>query len=113
MGIHERLMAALLPLGLPVAPDLFDGREGEFITFTVADDRGGDFGDGQAQGGVASVQVHYFGPLEKDWRPVRAAVRKALASAGATYPEVADRSDAKEHTRHLVFLTEWEEGAFE
>ena len=113
MGVHEKIMAALLPLGLPVAPDLFDGREGEFITFSLPDDRGGDFGDGTAQGEVASIQVHYFGPIEKDWRGLRSAIRRALVSAGATYPEVIDRSNIAEHERHLVFLAEWEEGAFE
>lgn len=108
MTVNEKIKNALEPFGLPVTTDFFGGDVEEYFTFNYADDRAADFGDNGPLHVVAYMQVHYFGPMDKDYLAVKKKVRKALFDAGFTYPDVTDATVIEDRIRHLVFECEIE-----
>lgn len=106
--VNEIIVSALRPFGLPIAENLYEGKEKEYFTYNFADDRGADFGDNKPNADVAYMQVHYICPLKKSYADMRRQIRQALTDAGATWAQVTDLSDLSERLRHLVFEFEIE-----
>ena len=107
-SINKIIVSALRPFGLPVAENLYEGTAKEFLTYNYADDREGDAGDDEPQAYVASVQIHYFCPLNASYTDMKRRIRRTLVDAGFTAPEVTDASDTADRVRHLVFECEIE-----
>lgn len=103
MTVNEKIVQTLSSFGLPVTTDFSGGGANEYFTFNYADDRATDFGDDEPQHVVAYMQIHYFGPMEKDYLSFKKKVRRVLFNAGFTYPEVTDASVTADKIRHLVF----------
>ncbi len=103
MTVNEKIIQALAPLGIHIEADFYGNGETEYITFNYADDRAGDFGDNKPLHVVAYMQIHYFAPMDKDYLQIKKQIRKALFSAGFTYPDVTDATVLDERIRHLVF----------
>lgn len=101
-NINEFLTGVLGRIGIPVAESLYEGDEEEFITFNLADSRGHEFGDNDTLGVICYVQVHYVCPWDQDYSGRVRKIRKALFSAGFTYPELTDVSDRQARIRHQV-----------
>lgn len=114
MTAYEAIYSALSPLGIPVCPESYDGRETTYITYNHADDHGADFGDDLPSCNVVAVQVHLFLPYKVDgrrnnylgWKPL---VRDALMQVGFTYPDVSVVTDREANVVHLTFSAEFEE----
>ena len=107
-SVNAIIVRALSSFSLPVAENLYEGKNAEYFTYNFADDRGADFGDNAPQADIAYMQVHYICPLHQSYAEMKKRIRQALVDAGATWPEVTDASDMAERLRHLVFEFEIE-----
>ena len=118
MTAYEAVYAALSTMGIPVAPEAYDGTETSYITYNHADDHGDDFGDNRPSCNVVTLQVHLFLPYKVagrknnylSWKPL---IRDALTTAGFTYPDVTPLTDPESNTVHMVFTADFEEGPLE
>ena len=108
MNVNKIIVSALRPFGLPIAENLYEGKEKKYFTYNFADDRMEDAGDDTAQAYVAYLQIHYFCPMSDSYADMKRSIRRALIGAGFTPPSVVDASDTADRTRHLVFECEIE-----
>lgn len=108
MTLNAALVQTLLPFGLPIRTDFYEGAAEEYFTFNYADDRGADFGDDKPGEVIAAIQLHYFLPMEKDYLEMKKGIRKAIHKAGFTYPSVEILTEPKNHIRHIIFEFEAE-----
>jgi len=86
MTLNERLIAALVPMGLPVSPDIYSGDAQEYITFNF-DLIPFRFADNVPQMYRALVQVHYYCPMALDSVQRRENMKVNLVRAGFGWPE--------------------------
>lgn len=107
MTVNEKIVQALEPFGIPIRADFYGGGEKEYFTFNYADDRAADYGDDAPQHVVASMQIHWFLPRNKDYLKLKKKIRNALFRAGFTYPEVTVITE--KNIRHVVFECEIED----
>ena len=94
----------------PIAPaeaDAYEGKKAVYITFNYHTTPI-NYGDDEPEQERVSVQVHLYAPLGYDITAKRRAVKKALASAGFTYPTYTNASD--KDGQHHVFECETVEG---
>ena len=108
MTVNEKIIQALKPFGIPVVADFSGGGEKEYITFNYASDEAALSGDDGPMEVVASMQIHYFLPMDRDYLSIKKKIRKALFSAGFTYPSVEHLTEPEGNIRHLVFECETE-----
>ena len=102
MNINQTLKAALDPIA-PTEADAYEGKKGVYITFnygTTPD----NFGDDEPEHERVSIQVHLYAPLGFDTVKKRGEIKKALASAGMTWPTYTNASD--KDGQHHVFECE-------
>jgi len=102
MNINQTLRAALSPIA-PAEADAYEGRKGVYITFnydTIPD----DFGDDEPEHERVMAQVHLYAPLGVDTLNKRRAIKRALVSAGFTWPRYTNASD--KDGQHHVFECE-------
>lgn len=108
--IDARLQTALKPSGLPVFPNIYTGRELEYIVTnytTLPALHGGD------RPGAARylVQVHYYLPHKQNPNPVLETLCQALFAAGFTAPSIVPASDA--NGQHYALECEGWDGGFD
>lgn len=106
MTVNEKIMQALKPLGIPVVADFSGGGEKEYITFNCASDEAALSADDGPVEVVASMQIHYFLPMDRDYLSIKKQIRNALFSAGLTYPSVEHLTEPEGNIRHLIFECE-------
>lgn len=107
MTVNEKIVQALSSFEIPITADFFGGGKKEYFTFNYASDRAENFGDDKPLNAVASMQIHYFLPVEKDYLSIKKQIRNALFAAGFTYPVVTHLTEDKK-IRHLIFECEIE-----
>ena len=105
--IDATLQAALAPSGLPVYPNVYTGKELEYLVTnytTLPQMHAGD------RPGAARylVQVHYYLPHKKTPNAVITALCQALWAAGFTAPSVVPASDSE--GQHYVLECEGVDG---
>lgn len=114
--IDARLQAALKPSGLPVFPNVYTGKELEYIVTnytTLPVLHGGD------RPGAARylVQVHYYLPHKKNPNPMLETLCQALFKAGFTAPGIVPAHDADRtiaaNGQHYVLECEGWDGGFD
>lgn len=108
MTVNERIIQALEQSGLEVTPDFTGGGAKEYITFTFPEERAVLHGNNEPLAVVSEVQIHYFLPIEKNYLKNKKEIRKALFSAGFTYPTVTVLTEPDNKTRHIIFECEIE-----
>lgn len=116
--IDERLQTALRPSGLPVFPNIYTGRELEYIVTNYTTLPALHAGD---RPGAARylVQVHYYLPHKKNPNPMLETLCKALFEVGFTAPEITPTSDGNYSDRidangqHYVLECEAWDGGFD
>lgn len=91
MSINETLRAVLEPIA-PAEADAYEGKKAVYITFNYHTTPI-NYGDDEPEQERVSVQVHLYAPLGYDITAKRRAVKKALASAGFTYPTYTNASE--------------------
>lgn len=101
--VNQTLIRALEPLGLPVVPDVDTEGRDRVIVFHY-DLRPIQWADDRPQWLLALIQVHLHLPLGENGLALQAALARALAGAGTTWPEVVDLTD--EQGQHKVFECE-------
>ena len=67
---------------LPVVPDLYEGIEKKYITFTYEDERPIGFGDDVVLADTAYMQVNLFTPKNFNYMTLKTQIRDYLESIG-------------------------------
>ena len=62
MNVNPILMGLKEATGFPVVPDLYEGAEDKYITFTYEDERAALYGDGEELATEVTVQISLFTP---------------------------------------------------
>lgn len=115
MSVSGRIRRAILPLVPVCVPDLYRPKPGqppetEYCTFQY--DEFPDLFADDAPGMIQYlIQLHWFLPAGRDPVAKKKQLRRALAEAGFTYPEVVNASG--EDGQHYVFECRCTEGAEE
>lgn len=104
MTIHQKIKKALQDFGITVTEDFFGGDNEEYITFNLATDKAVMYADDDPEHDVASVQIHWFLPVEKNYLAGKKEIRRSLHENGFTYPEVTVIVEPDNKTRHIVFV---------
>ncbi len=103
MTVNQIIIEALEPFGYPCKPDTYSGSEKKYFTFNHADERGADFGDNQPGCIKHSMQIHFFLPMQENYIAEKKEIRKALFSAGFTYPVITELTEPENNIRHIVY----------
>ena len=99
--INKDIMDALKPIVPNVYPDVYTGKETEYIVF-LYDIQPANFGDDYPFHINYDVRVHYLAPLKKDVIDKRIAIIKALSELNfSTYPEETNATD--DEGQHYVY----------
>lgn len=99
--INKTLIDALKPICKNVYPDVYTGKETEYLVFTY-DIRPDNFGDDFPFHLTYDIRVHYIAPLKKDVTATRIALIRAISNIDfATYPEETNATD--EDGQHFVY----------
>ena len=107
MSTARDIIAALSPLGYPVAQDAHIGKEDAYFVFNLST-YPGDFADDEPQHERVMVMVHFYCPMKKNITDLKRIVKLTLQSAGFTYPaQIAASEDGRQH---VVFECERAEG---
>lgn len=109
--INERIINAVASVVPVCVPDEFKstvgGEVSEYCTFNYTEVPE-SFGDGEPGAIRYLCYIHYYVPLRSGMNEntlaKRKALRRALFSAGFTYPEVTNASDGED--QHFVFECE-------
>lgn len=107
MNALEQIFQILEPFGYPRFPDRYEGEAKRYFTYNYAADTGTLFGDDAPEGTIASMQVHFFLPMEDNFVKIKNEIRKALFKGGFTFPEVTIL--VENSIRHIIFECEIEE----
>lgn len=106
MTTFEKIVNAIKPFDLPYAPDLYSGTASEgWFTYNYADDYGANYADDAPTAVIASVQVHLFLPVRKNFIQLKNKIRKAIFEQGFSFPEITIMIEDNKW-RHIVFECE-------
>lgn len=108
--IDERLQNALRPAGLPVFPNIYTGRELEYIVTNYTTLPVLHAGN-RPHAARYLVQVHYYLPHKQNPNPMLATLCTALQAAGFTAPAIQPASDA--NGQHYALECEAIDGGFD
>jgi hypothetical protein len=101
MSAEETILNTLQHYGYPCFPDLYTGESDHYFTYTLADERGTDFGDNEPNRLVSAWQIHLCLPVTENYRGLKSRIQKELFAAGFTWPAVT--VVRVEKTRHVIF----------
>lgn len=100
MSINEMIRNAILPIVPVCEPEIYNGPEEEYCTFTYS-----EFPDILAEGRPGAiryeVQLHWFLPNGRNPLQKKVQIRRALLQIGATYPSTISAGD--NDGQHYVF----------
>ncbi|MCH5352953.1 MAG: hypothetical protein J1E06_05770 [Acutalibacter sp.] len=102
MSVNAILKSALESIA-PVEADTYEGDRERYITIAY-NTIPVNFGDDEPEHEKFLIAVHYFAPIGYNSTKDRAEVKKALVSAGTTWPSLTNISD--KFGQHLVFECE-------
>lgn len=103
MSAGAAIVRALSKFGYPCKPDRHKDDGKKYFTYNYADERGEDYGDNRPGCIKASMQVHFFLPLDENCIKEKKKIREALFEAGFTYPTVTVLQEKEFNIRHIVF----------
>jgi len=109
MTVQKLIMDTLGPMGYAVVPDIYEGDDKKYYTYTIADDRGAYFADDLPISNRVSVQIHFFLPIKENYIKERNQTRQLLLHAGFTYPVITMITEPDTQKRHIIFECEVEE----
>ena len=102
MNINQTLKDAMDPIA-PTEADAYEGKKSVYITFNYGTTPV-NFGDDEPEHERVSIQVHLYAPLGFDTVKKRREIKKAIVSAGMTWPTYTNASD--KDGQHHVFECE-------
>jgi len=104
MSINSTIRSAVTPIVAVCVPDVYTGTATEYCTFNSSE-YPTRFADDVPTFIGHSVQLHYFCPTGVNPEAKKAALKSALFSAGFSYPEIQNMSDAD--GQHFVLECEF------
>ena len=107
MSVDNALQTALLPLGLPVYPQTYEGEELEYIV-TNHSCVPSVYASRAPHAARHLVQVHYFLPTGQNPNLTLRQISRALWNVGFTWPGVEDAGDS--NGQHYVLECEYVNG---
>ncbi len=106
MNVNNLIIESLSPLGHPVVPTVYTGKEKIYITFNYADDRGEIFTDNKPVIDIAYMQIHLFSPENFNNMALKKKIRVKLLEVGFTYPHIVSQYEADMKINHIIFECE-------
>lgn len=103
MTINQRIKAAVTPLVPVCVATIYQGNEPEYCTFNY-NSVPALFADDEPAHEIYLIQVHLYAPIGYDTLRLRRDIKKALHSAGMTWPTYTNASD--KDGQHHVFECE-------
>ena len=107
MNALEACRAALLPLKIPIAPDLYTGAGDRYLTYNYAFERGEEFGDDRPEMTRNDIQVHFVCPLKENYIKTKNQIRDALFENGFSFPQIVRMDDQEQKLRHIIYECEF------
>lgn len=99
--INKLLIDTLKPICKNVYPDIYTGKETEYIVF-LYEIRPDNFGDNVPFHLTYDVRIHYLAPLKKDVINIRKSIIRAISEIDwATYPIETNATD--DEGQHFVY----------
>ena len=71
MNVNGLIMTLQNTVNYPVAPDLYEGKEDKYITFTYEDERSALDADNEEQQTVAYLQITLYTPPLQEYMEIR------------------------------------------
>lgn len=105
-SVNEKIVNALAFTGYKVYANTFTSTDPAYFVFLIDVDPD-MFANDEAQYGVNDVSLHFYCPITQNTVALRKQIKRAIQTAGFTYPNEVDASD--EHLQHIVFEFEGEE----
>ena len=104
--VNKRIVDALAFTGYKVYINTFTSTDNQYFVYLQNVDPE-LFANDEAQYGINAITLHFYCPVTQNTVRLRKQIKRALQSAGFTYPFEIDVSD--EHLQHIVFEFEVEE----
>ena len=104
--VEAKIIRALEGFGDPIENGVHTSTKDRYYVFYVSR-FGTHYADDEPQFQVASVQIHFFAPLDENISRYIRDTKMALKDAGFLWPRTVDASD--KDARHIVFETEIED----
>lgn len=105
-SVNKRIMDALAFTGYDVSFNTYVGNESSYFVFLV-NAVPEYFTDDEVMYVINNIDLHLYCPVTTNTTQLRKDVKKALQTAGFTYPAETDLSD--EHSQHFLYECEIEE----
>lgn len=107
MNVNAKIRTLEEVTGYPVRPDIYNGSEEKYITFTYEDERAALYGDDEEIAEIAYLQVNLYTPEDYNYFEDKRKIKKHLKSQGFNVRSIgAWLDDAKTGTkriRHVAF----------
>lgn len=100
MSVNTEIIAALKPIGYPVAADVYTEESDVYILITI-NTIPEDFADDEPHCERNLCMAHLYCPHELDTTDIQKQIKLALQSAGFTYPTKLNASG--KDIQHIVF----------
>ena len=105
MNVNSMIMTLKDVVHCPVAPDLYEGKEEKYITFTYEDERSALDADNEEQQTVAYLQITLYTPPLQEYMEDKKEIKAELKKLGFCVKSIQSwvDSQAPEKKRHTVF----------
>lgn len=105
MNVNGLIMTLQNTVNYPVAPDLYEGKEDKYITFTYEDERSALDADNEEQQTVAYLQITLYTPPLQEYMEDKKKIKAELKKLGFCVESIQSWVDsyAPEKRRHTVF----------
>lgn len=101
MNLNPLIISALSSFEIPVEPDKYTGAETEYIKFNYTDERDELYANGEPQGGVTYIQVHYF--IKGNPHTKKETIKASLRTAGFTVISTQQFYEDDTKYTHIVY----------
>lgn len=107
MNVNKTLMGLKDVTGFPVYPDLYEGKEDKYITFTYEDERAALYADDEEIHTEVTVEVNMFTPADYNYFTAKDAVKAYLVANGFQVESIrtwlATEEKGTHRYRHTTF----------
>lgn len=109
--INKMLMSLEQSIGIPVAPDIYEGKASRYIVFALADERSAMYANDEEEYTQYSVNISYYCPHDHNYLADKRKIKAELKRMGfqveyiTSYVEAAEIGTDK--VRHTVFVTNY------
>ena len=115
MNINESIQELHNVTGLPVSPDLYEGGEESYITYTYIDEHVALYGDDAPDYDELSIRVDLYTPPTMNYMNLKHQIRDYLETLGGvssigswidTYVSKGNLETKKRHTSFEVYISQ-------